>query len=148
MSFGANILCIQSVPIYSHQLTHYKLIEALALNGHNLTVFTTHFKNFNNPNITQYVFKELQKSKMLESELDEMNKFEFYFKQEMEYHYNVVKDQFEHPKLQELLLHSQYNKIDLVIIECEFCMFYKLAEIYNCPIVGFYSAEPLKLVFL
>ncbi|KAL7014895.1 hypothetical protein ACKWTF_016179 [Chironomus riparius] len=145
ISFGANILYIQSVAYYSHQLTHFKLIEVLALKGHNLTVFSTHYKNFNNSNIMQYVIGAVHpKSRILESKLDEMNGFEYYVKHELQYHHDAAESQFENIKLQELYLHPENYNFDLLIVECNFCMFIVLAEIYNCPLVSVFSAEPLN----
>lgn len=146
-AMSANILSIQMVPFYSHQIIHYKLLKELNSRGHNLTVFSTHSMDFSGLNITQFEFpkpkkSELAKLKLFESKLHEKTKEEFYLINLFGEIFDSTKRQVEDSKIRELISNPADTKFDLLIIECGFCPLIVLAEIYDCPIVKIDAAEP------
>lgn len=143
---SANILSIQMVPFYSHQIIHRNLIKELSLRGHNLTVFSTHFMDLGESNVTQFVFQkpkeaEMAKIKLIESKLNEITNEEFYSINFFREIFDSTKSQIEHPKIRELMYKPSDTKFDILIIESGLPSLLVLAEIYNCPIVSIYASE-------
>ncbi|XP_055607049.1 UDP-glucosyltransferase 2-like [Uranotaenia lowii] len=54
---GANILCLMGVPSHSHHIWNRALMEALAKQGHNLTIVSPDMETTQKPNIT-YIYLE------------------------------------------------------------------------------------------
>jgi len=147
-SMSVNILSIQMVPFYSHQVVHHKLLKELSLRGHNLTVFSTYSMDFTGLNVTQFVFPkpELAKLKLFESKVKEISNSKFYLINVFDGTVDATKSELEYPKIRELMNKPPDTKFDLLIIECGFCPLLVLADIYNCPIVSIYAADPANKV--
>ncbi|XP_070498610.1 UDP-glucosyltransferase 2-like [Chironomus tepperi] len=137
---SANILAICSYPSYSHPHFHHKVLEILAEEGHNLTIFTSYPHDYgDNPNVTQHKFPE---STRIHDEYTDMLMYKQtkinYVKQTLFYelpaHFKAVSKEMEHPEMQNLIKNSSNYHFDLVIVECLMCPYFLLAEIYDCPV--------------
>ncbi|CAG9804987.1 unnamed protein product [Chironomus riparius] len=137
---SANILAFFSYPFYSHQHFHHKVLEILAEEGHNLTIFTSHPHDYgDNPNVTQHLFTESNKihiehTDMLMYKQKKINYVEMSLFHDLKAHYLSVRKEMEHPEIQRLIKNSSNYQFDLVIVECFICPFLLFSEIYDCPV--------------
>lgn len=139
---AANILVFFQMGFYSHHLMFNKIMEGLLEKGHNLTIFTSYFKDFKgHANVTQHVFSTRTAdivnngTNMMMYKHDELSLYEISFNFELPTHMKVVEDQFKHPEVQKLIKNKESYKFDLLIIECAVCSMMHLAELYDIPIV-------------
>jgi len=138
---SANILAIFSFPYFSHQHFQHKIMEILAEEGHNLTIFTSHPHDYgNNPNVTQHVFNtesvkiHIKHSDMLMYKKTKINYVKHMLFHVLKAYYLSMRKDMEHPEIQKLIKNSSDYQFDLLIVECLICPTFLLAEIYNCPI--------------
>ncbi|XP_070491430.1 UDP-glycosyltransferase UGT5-like [Chironomus tepperi] len=136
---SANILAILSYPFYSHQHFQHKVLEILAEEGHNLTIFTSHPHDYGeNPNVTQHLFAETNKihrqySDMLLYKKTKMNYVKLSLFHELWAHFYGINKELEHPEMQNLIKNSSNYHFDLIILECFICPYVLFSEIYDCP---------------
>ncbi|CAG9804988.1 unnamed protein product [Chironomus riparius] len=144
---SANILAIFSYPAYSHQHFHHKVLEILAEEGHNLTIFTSHPHDYrDNPNVTQHLFTESFKifnkySDMLMYKQTNINYVKMSMFHELKAHFYSVSKEMEHPEIQRLIKNTSNYQFDLVIVECLICPHFLFAEIYDCPVAILSATE-------
>ncbi|CAG9804989.1 unnamed protein product [Chironomus riparius] len=144
---SANILAILSYPAYSHQHFHHKVLEILAEQGHNLTIFTSHPHDYgDNPNVTQHSFTESNKihkehTDMLMYKQKNINYVKMSMFHELKAHFYSVSKEMEHPEIQKLIKNTSDYQFDLLIVECFICPYFLFAEIYDCPVAILSATE-------
>lgn len=138
---SANILGIFPFPYYSHQKLHHSVMRALLERGHSATIFTTYPHDYGgNPNVTQVALPESNEihkrhTDMLMYKRKRMNWFEIMLRHELVSYAEAIEYELNLPEMQDIIHNSSKYHFDMLIIECYFCSFVLLAEIYDCPIV-------------
>ena len=148
----ANILVLLQSGCYSHHLMYDKLMEGLLEKGHNLTIFTSFFKDYkNHENVTQHVFTNTADivnngTNMMIYKLKRLTMAEILLQNELTTHVNAEEDQFEHPEIQKIIKNKENYKFDLLIIECFICSMVHFAELYDVPIVFLMATDVTPLI--
>ena len=138
---GANILGIFPFPYFSHATLHHSYMKALTDKGHSATIFTTYLGDYgNNPNVTQiHLPKSVEIHKnhtdMLMYKRKNLSWWNIMVNYELKSYLKAIEYEMELPEMQDLIHNSTKYKFDLIIIECYFCPYFNLAEIYDCPII-------------
>lgn len=134
---AAKILGIFQYPVFSHHQFNVKIMKELAFRGHEVTMFSTFKLKNQTKNIKFHHFQESYEiySKIAPNSVDFKNKkvnfFTFYFYYGTKVFYKTTENQLQHPEMQKIF----NEKFDLIIMECFFCPFKFLADIFDCPIV-------------
>ncbi|CAG9812211.1 unnamed protein product [Chironomus riparius] len=145
-SLCANILAILAVPYYSHHIIHHQILQEFANRGHNLTIFTPYFMNYDSTNVTQHYLEGLvdtfhKYTNILDYKLKNMSNSEIYGFWEMRSAYKILEKVFENQEFQKLFKNRDNHHYDLIMTECLLCSPIVLAEIYDCPIVMLNAGE-------
>jgi len=148
----ANILGIFPFPYFSHATLHHSYMRALIDKGHSATIFTTYLGDYeNNPNVTQiHLPKSIEIHKnhtdMLMYKRKNLSWWDILVNHEMKSYLKAIEYEMELPEMQDLIHNSTKYKIDLIIVECYFCPYFNLAEIFDCPIIIVGSSDVPAIV--
>ncbi|CAG9810432.1 unnamed protein product [Chironomus riparius] len=146
-SKGANILGIFPFPYFSHATLHHSYMKALTDRGHSATIITTYLGDYGtNPNVTQiHLPKSVEIHKnhtdMLMYKRKNLSWWDIMVNYEMKSYMKAIEYEMELPEIQDLIHNSSKYKFDLIIIECYFCPYLNIADIYDCPIVILGSSD-------
>lgn len=138
ISDAYNILAIVPTPAYSHQHALWPVWEALANNGHQVTLVTTDTRSDVNANITQLDISNLYKIKTFSMNEESMKSYELFGMFGIIYHIviNFQNDMLSQDAVQELIRDKTLKKFDVVIAECWTMAFYAFSHKFNTPLIG------------
>ncbi|XP_070490822.1 UDP-glucuronosyltransferase 1A8-like [Chironomus tepperi] len=125
----------------SHATFHHSYMKGLIDKGHSATIFTTYLGDYGgNPNVTQiHMTKSIEIHKnhtdMLMYKKKNLSWLDIMLNYELKSYLKAIDYEMELPEMQDIIHNSTKYKFDLIIIECYFCTYFNLAEVYDCPII-------------
>ncbi|XP_050311791.1 UDP-glucosyltransferase 2-like [Anthonomus grandis grandis] len=142
VTFGAKILCIASLPTYSHNLFFRPIWEALADRGHQLTVLTANPMG-PHPNIQEIDLGfAYEKKKIVYTPDFAVTRFNWPFMigRYMDMFIEVAAAELGSAQVQRLLT-NQSEHFDLVIAEMHISAMFGFAHRFKCPLIGISSTD-------